>query len=82
VPFYPAAPRSTFDLKRTHDQIVIEERAYDEVVRVKGRRIAPKGVPVANPAFDKTPPELVTGIITDLGLIDRPVDDHIKSVIG
>jgi methylthioribose-1-phosphate isomerase len=82
IPFYAAAPRSTFDLKRTHDQIVIEERAYDEVVRVKGRRIAPKGVPVANPAFDKTPPGLVTGIITDLGLIRSPIEENLQSVIG
>jgi methylthioribose-1-phosphate isomerase len=62
--------------------VVIEERAYDEVVRVKGRRIAPKGVPVANPAFDKTPPELVTAIITDLGLVQRPVEENLRSVIG
>ncbi len=82
VPFYVAAPRSTFDLERTHEQIVIEERAYDEVVRVKGRRIAPKGVPVANPAFDKTPPDLVAGIVTDLGLIGRPVAENLRSTIG
>ncbi len=82
VPFYAAAPRSTFDMERTHDQIVIEERSYDEVVRVKGRRIAPKGVPVVNPAFDKTPPELVTGIITDRGLIGSPVEENLLSVIG
>ncbi|MGA2199060.1 MAG: S-methyl-5-thioribose-1-phosphate isomerase [Nitrososphaerales archaeon] len=82
VPFYAAAPRSTFDLDSTHDEVVIEERAYDEVVRVKGRRIAPKGVAVANPAFDKTPPELVTAIITDLGLVQRPVEENLRSVIG
>jgi methylthioribose-1-phosphate isomerase len=82
VPFYVAAPRSTFDLERTHDQIVIEERAYDEVVRVKGRRIAPRGVPVANPAFDRTPPDLVAGIVTDLGLIGRPVAENLRSTIG
>ena len=57
---------------------MIEERAYDEVVRVKGRRIAPKGVPVANPAFDKTPPDLVAGIVTDLGLIPRPVAESLR----
>ncbi len=66
----------------TQDQVVIEERPYDEVVRVKGRRIAPKGVPVANPAFDRTPPELVTAIITDLGLVQRPVEENLRSVIG
>jgi methylthioribose-1-phosphate isomerase len=81
IPFYPAAPRSTFDMARTNDQVVIEERAFDEVVRVKGRRIAPKGVAVANPAFDNTPPELISAIISDQGLIERPVDRNIPAVI-
>jgi len=81
VPFYPVAPRSTFDLSRTHDKVVIEERSADEVVRVKGRRVAPKGISVTNPAFDETPPELVSAIITDLGIIGRPVDQNLSSVI-
>jgi methylthioribose-1-phosphate isomerase len=81
VPFYPAAPASSFDLKRTNDQVTIEERPSDEVVKIRGRRIAPKGVPVANPAFDRTPPELVTAIITDRGIIRSPVQDHIAAVI-
>ncbi|MDA4136332.1 MAG: S-methyl-5-thioribose-1-phosphate isomerase [Thaumarchaeota archaeon] len=82
IPFYPAAPHSTFDMQRTHDSVVIEERAADEVVRVKGRRIAPKGIPVANPAFDETPPELVSAIISDRGLIGRPVEENIGAVMG
>jgi methylthioribose-1-phosphate isomerase len=82
VPFYAAAPQSTFDLTRTHDQVVIEERAYDEVVRIRGRRIAPRGVAVSNPAFDKTPPELVSAIITDRGVVARPVDRNLRSVVG
>jgi methylthioribose-1-phosphate isomerase len=82
IPFYPAAPASTFDLKRTHDKVVIEERAADEVVRIKGRRIAPKGISVANPAFDETPPELISGIITDRGLIGRPVGENIASLMS
>ena len=82
VPFYPAAPRSTFDLQRTHDRVTIEERGADEVVRVKGRRVAPKGIAVANPAFDETPPELVSAIITDAGVIGRPVEENIASVVG
>jgi methylthioribose-1-phosphate isomerase len=82
VPFYPAAPHSTFDMQRTHDKVVIEERAADEVVRVKGRRIAPKGIPVANPAFDETPPELVSAMITDKGIIGRPIGDNIATVMG
>ncbi len=82
VPFYPAAPRSTFDLAHTHEEVVIEERGFDEVVKIRGRRIAPKGVPVSNPAFDATPPELVTAIVSDRGLIPRPVDRNIPRVIS
>jgi methylthioribose-1-phosphate isomerase len=81
IPFYPAAPASSFDLKRTHDQVTIEERPAKEVFEVRGRRIAPKGVPVANPAFDMTPPELVSAIVSDQGVIDSPVQDNIAAVI-
>lgn len=82
VPFYPAVPRSTFDLSRTHGQVTIEERGADEVVKVRGKRIAPRGVPVANPAFDMTPPDLVTGIITDRGVLAPPFDRSIPEVIA
>jgi len=82
VPFYPAAPASTFDLERTHDMVTIEERGAEEVVEVRGRRIAPKGVPVSNPAFDMTPPDLVTSMITERGLIVPPFDVSIPQVIA
>ncbi len=82
VPFYTAAPHSTFDLSHTHEQVTIEERSFDEVVRIRGRRIAPKGVSVANPAFDVTPPELVTAIVSDRGLIERPLEENISRVIS
>jgi len=81
IPFYPAAPTSSFDLKRTHDQITIEERPADEVVKIRGTRIAPKGVPVANPAFDMTPPELISAIISDRGIVESPVQDNIADTI-
>jgi methylthioribose-1-phosphate isomerase len=81
VPFYAAAPHSTFDLTRTYDQVVIEERSFDEIVKVRGRRIAPAGVAVFNPAFDRTPPELVSAIITDEGVIKSPVEKNLPSVI-
>jgi len=81
VPFYPAAPRSTFDLASTYDQVVIEERQSDEVVKVRGRRVAPAGVAVFNPAFDRTPPGLVSAIISDEGIIERPVEKNLASVI-
>jgi methylthioribose-1-phosphate isomerase len=82
VPFYPAAPSSTFDLKRTRDQVTIEQRGFDEVVKIRGRRIAPKGVPVVNPAFDMTPPDLVTGIITERGLIGKPIARNMRSILS
>jgi methylthioribose-1-phosphate isomerase len=81
VPFYPAAPASSFDLKRTHDQVTIEERPAKEVFEIRGRRIAPKGVPVANPAFDMTPPELVSAIVSDRGVVESPVQENIGAVI-
>jgi methylthioribose-1-phosphate isomerase len=82
VPFYPAAPRSTFDLSRSHDQVTIEERGANEVVEVRGKRVAPKGVPVANPAFDMTPPELVESIITDRGLVRPPFAENIGRLMS
>ena len=80
VPFHPAAPASTFDLARNHDQVTIEERGADEVVRIRGRRTAPKGVPVANPAFDMTPPELVTSMITERGILEPPFSESIAAM--
>ncbi len=82
IPFYPAAPSSTFDLARIHGNVIIEERGADEVVKIRGKRIAPKGVPVANPAFDMTPPELVTSMITERGLISAPFEENIPRLIS
>ena len=72
VPFYVAAPSSTFDLKRA-DRVVIEERDPREVTHIGGRRIPPRGVRVFNPAFDITPVELVEGFITEKGIF-KPAD--------
>jgi len=82
LPFYPAAPHSTFDLDRAHDRVTIEERGAEEVVEIRGKRVAPKGIPVANPAFDMTPPELVTAVITDRGLVKPPLSENIASLIA
>ena len=82
VPFHTAAPRSTFDLGRTHDQVTIEERGADEVVQIRGRRIAPKGVPVYNPVFDMTPPELVASMITERGLLQAPFEENIPRMMS
>lgn len=73
IPFYVAAPTSTVDLNiKTGDDIPIEERSPDEVTHLNGKRIAPKGVKVLNPAFDITPSWLVTAIVTEKGIIRAP----------
>ena len=73
VPFYVAAPLSTFDVS-LHDgsEIPIEERAADEVVMIGGKEIAPAGSKVYNPAFDVTPHEMITAIITERGVVHSP----------
>jgi methylthioribose-1-phosphate isomerase len=82
VPFYVAAPLSTFDFESNPDDVIIEERSADEVVKVGKKRIAPKGVRVFNPAFDMTPPELITGIITQKGLLTPPFEKNLKALLG
>ncbi len=73
VPFYVAAPLSSFDFTLTSgDEIPIEERSGEEVRRVGGVLRTPPQVPVYNPAFDITPAKLVTGIITERGYIEQP----------
>ena len=82
VPFYVAAPLSTFDFESNPDDVIIEDRSADEVVRVGRKRIAPKGVRVFNPAFDMTPPELITGIITEKGILKPPFERNVKALLG
>ena len=83
VPFYVAAPTSTFDLSIEGDEIPIEERDPEEVRTVLGKvRITLPDVPVYNPAFDITPPELVTAIITEKGIITPPYRENIRRVLG
>jgi len=68
IPFLVAAPLSTIDFERMPEEVVIEERDPEEVLYVGGRRIAPDGIKVWNPAFDVTPPELITYVITEKGI--------------
>ncbi len=73
IPFYIAAPSSTFDLKiPTGAQIPIEERSADELCFFNGKMTAPLGISVYNPAFDVTPNELIAGFITEKGVIRKP----------
>lgn len=74
VPFYVAAPLSTFDFQSNLEDVPIEERRADEVLKMGKKRIAAKGVRAFNPAFDVTPPELVTGIVTERGVLTPPFD--------
>jgi len=70
IPFFVAAPTSTFDLSlATGDSIPIEERAREEIASPAGRQLAPAGAGVYNPAFDVTPAELITAIVTERGVI-------------
>jgi len=68
IPFYVAAPKSTFDLKRKAADVTIEERKPEEVTHIGGVQIAPTGVRVMNPAFDPTPLKYVSGIICETGI--------------
>jgi methylthioribose-1-phosphate isomerase len=83
IPFYIVAPRSTFDLKiKSGNQIPIEERNSKEVTHFAGVPTAPKGIKVYNPAFDVTPAKLITGIVTEYGIISPPYGRSIKKSIG
>ena len=80
IGFYIAAPTSTFDLDiKTGRQIPIEERSPEEVAFYGGTRTAPEGVDVYNPAFDVTPAENITAIITDRGVIENPNAERIAT---
>ncbi|MZH45662.1 MAG: S-methyl-5-thioribose-1-phosphate isomerase [Nitrospinae bacterium] len=81
IPFYVAAPVSTLDLSLTSgDEIPIEERSAEEVVNINKKRIAPEDIDVAHPAFDITPNELVTAIITEQGIAHPPFTESLKAM--
>ena len=83
VPFYVAAPASTFDLRlASGEEIPIESRTPREVTHVGEHRITPENVPVYNFAFDVTPAELIAGIITEKGVLTAPYTDSIRAAIG
>lgn len=81
IPFYVAAPVSTFDLTlKSGDEVVIEQRDAREVTHVLNQRIAPEGVGVLNPAFDVTPARYVTAIITEHGVVRAPYGEGLAKV--
>ena len=81
VPFYIAAPTSTFDFTLTSgEQIPIEERSSDEVKRFRSETTAPDKALTFNPSFDVTPAELIAGIITEYGVVTAPYAENIKKL--
>ncbi|HKO39833.1 MAG TPA: S-methyl-5-thioribose-1-phosphate isomerase [Nitrososphaeraceae archaeon] len=81
IPFYVVAPSSTFDLKNKPNDIVIEERSKNEVIKIGKKMLAPKNIGVINPAFDMTPPNLITKIITEKGIVSSPYTKSIKNLM-
>jgi len=79
IPFYVACPYSTIDMNTAEGKdIVIEERAPEEITHFALRRTAPEEIKVRNPAFDVTPNELVTGLITEKGIISAPFSENLR----
>ncbi len=83
IPFYVAAPTSSIDLScRNGNAIPIEERSTREVTHIGDRPIAPSGIRIANPAFDVTPHQLVTAIITERGIARPPYKKSLARLLG
>ncbi|HET7472591.1 MAG TPA: S-methyl-5-thioribose-1-phosphate isomerase, partial [Candidatus Limnocylindrales bacterium] len=82
IPFYVVAPTTSVDLETASGgEIEIEERPADEVLVVRGHRIAPRGTDVRNPAFDVTPAELITGIVTEEGVVRAPFAEGLRAAV-
>ena len=82
IPLYVAAPSSTFDLESSREDVIIEERDWREVAFIGNKRIVPEGVKIYNPAFDETPPNLISAFITERGIIHPPFDINIPKTMG
>jgi methylthioribose-1-phosphate isomerase len=81
VPFYVAAPLTTLDLSlASGEEIPIEERDSMEVTHIRDHQLAPDGVNVHNPAFDVTPHQFITAIITDKGVARPPYEKSLKKL--
>ncbi|MFW9928581.1 MAG: S-methyl-5-thioribose-1-phosphate isomerase [Candidatus Thorarchaeota archaeon] len=80
IPFYVAAPLSTFDMKSDAKDVIIEMRKGSEVTGIGDKKTAPDDINVINPAFDMTPPELITGIITEKGVAKPPYEESIRKL--
>ncbi len=82
IPFWVAAPLSSVDLATPHGQAVrVEERSPEEITRVAGRPVAPDGAPALNYAFDVTPAELISALITDAGILRPPLGPALRAAV-
>lgn len=83
IPVYVAAPSSTVDLRLSSGkEIPIEERAWEEVTHINGKRVVPSGVQAYNPAFDVTPHLLIKAIVTEKGIIQKPFIKTLRKLIA
>ncbi|MBA4717730.1 MAG: S-methyl-5-thioribose-1-phosphate isomerase [Nitrosopumilus sp.] len=80
IPFYVAAPLSTIDMESKVEDVIIEMRKGTEVTGIGDKKTAPDDINVINPAFDMTPPELISGIITEKGIAKAPFEESIKKL--
>jgi methylthioribose-1-phosphate isomerase len=80
IPFYVAAPLSTIDLETKATDVIIEMRKGSEVTGIGDKKTAPDDINVINPAFDMTPPELISGIITEKGIVTAPYEKSIPEL--
>jgi methylthioribose-1-phosphate isomerase len=80
IPFYVAAPLSTIDMETKAEDVVIEMRKGTEVTGIGDRKTAPDDIKVINPAFDMTPPELISGIITEKGVATAPYEESLQKL--
>jgi methylthioribose-1-phosphate isomerase len=83
IPFYVAAPITTLDLSlKSGEEIPIEQRDSKEVTHIRGQQLAPDGIEVSNPAFDVTPNDLITAIITDRGVARAPYTESLRKLMA
>jgi methylthioribose-1-phosphate isomerase len=83
IPFYVCAPLSSVDLATAHGRMIpIEERPAEEVTVIRGQRIAPEGTHVRNPSFDVTPAALISGIVTDEGVLTPPFEPALEAAMA
>ena len=80
IPFYVAAPLSTIDMETKAEDVIIEMRKGSEVTGTGEKKTAPDDIAVINPAFDMTPPELISGIITEKGVATAPYEESLKKL--